>query len=259
MVETVKIRSRRSAEMRRPSFFWVIASLVLPIWSLMVQYRFTPQSKLPQQGSFILAPNHYSEIDPIAVGAACWHMGRLPRFMAKGSLFRVPVVGWVLRTTGQVQVARPGGDTSRLSDINPIKAANELIQRDSGVIVYPEGSLTREPNLWPMRGKTGAVRLALASGIPLYPMAHWGAQKLMPRYGKSIRPFPRKRILVNIGEPLDLSEFAELPIDQKVVTAATDKLMEKISELLGELRGETPPAERWNPSKQGQSETGRFE
>lgn len=245
--------------MRRPNVFWLIASLVLPIWSLMVKYRFTPKSKLPQQGPFILAPNHYSEIDPIAIGAACWHMGRLPRFLAKGSLFKIPVLGAIMRASGQIPVARQGADGSRQNDMNSIHAANQLIQRDSGIIVYPEGSLTREPNLWPMRGKTGAVRLALASGIPLYPVAHWGAQKLMPRYGKSIRPFPRKQILVNVGEPLDLSEFMGLQIDQKVVTAATDKLMAKIAELLGELRGETPPAERWNPSKQGQSETGRFE
>lgn len=258
MVETIKIRSRWSAEKRRPSFFWILACLVLPLWSLMVRHRFTPQSKLPQTGPFILAPNHYSEIDPLVMGVVSWHLGRLPRFMAKASLFRVPVLGWFLRMSGQIPVERPGA-TSAETQKNPMDAASELIRREAGVIIYPEGSLTRDPDLWPMRGKTGAVRLALESGIPLYPVAHWGTQHLMPRYGKKIHPFPRKEIRVSIGEPLDLSEFADRPIDQKTVTEATDVLMAKISELLAGLRGEDAPAERWNPSKQGQSETGRFE
>lgn len=253
MRETVKLRSRSSAEKRRPSVFWFLAALILPLWSCMVRYRFTPESKLPKTGPFILSPNHYSEIDPVAVGAAVWHMGRLPRFMAKASLFKVPVVGWVLRSSGQVPVERVGS-----SGASAMGAANALIRNDAGVIVYPEGSLTREPNLWPMRGKTGAVRLALESGIALIPMAHWGTQELMPRYGKRIHPFPRKTIRVAVGEPLDLSRFACRDIDQKVVTEATDLLMEEITKLLAGLRGEPAPAERWDPSKHQQNETGRF-
>ena len=242
---------------KKPSFFWLLASLVLPLWSLMVQYRFTPNSKIPQKGAFILSPNHYSEIDPIVIGAMTWHMGRLPRFMAKASLFKIPVVKWLLNASGQIPVDRSGvvGSTG---DGNPMGAAAELIQRDACVIIYPEGSLTRDPDLWPMRGKSGAIRLALEGGIPIYPVAHWGTQELMPRYGKKIRPFPRKRITIAIGDPLDLSEFEGQHIDQKTVTRATEKLMNEIAKLLSELRGEEAPETRWNPSARGQSETGRF-
>lgn len=254
MVETVKIKSRTSAEKKRPGMFALLAFLILPLWSLMVKHRFTPQSKIPATGPFILAPNHYSEIDPLVMGVVTWHLGRLPRFMAKASLFKIPVLSWLLRSSGQIPVERAGNSRGE----NPMSQASELIKRQAGVVVYPEGSLTRDPDLWPMRGKTGAVRLALESGIALYPAAHWGTHKLMPRYGKMIHPFPRKLIEVNIGEPLDLSEFEGKPIDQKVVTQATEKLMNEIARLLGELRGEEPPKERWNPSQQGQTETGRF-
>lgn len=255
MSDTVKMRSTASAEKRRPSVFWVLATLVLPFWSLMVRYRFTPESRLPQRGSFILSPNHYSEIDPIAMGAAVWHLGRAPRFLAKASLFKLPVVGWLLRASGQVPVERDG--RTRSSASNPLGAAGELIRREAGVIVYPEGSLTRDPDLWPMRGKSGAVRLALESGMPLIPVAHWGTQRLMPRYGKRIHPFPRKTIEIAVGEPLDLSRF-EGRTDQRSITEATDLLMAEIAKLLGGLRGETPPEERWDPSKHQQNETGRF-
>ncbi len=256
-METVKLRSRSSAEKRRPSIFWVLASLVIPLWSCMVRYRFTRDSKLPQSGPFILSPNHYSEVDPLAMGVAIWHLGRLPRFMAKASLFRVPVVGWALRASGQIPVERAGSgrDGSRS---NPISAASQVIGKQAGVIVYPEGSLTRDPELWPMRGKSGAVRLALETGIPLIPAAHWGTQELMPRYGKRIRPFPRKTIHVAIGEPLDLSPFTNRDVDQQTVGEATELLMTRITELLAGLRGEQPPAERWDPAKHGQSETGRI-
>lgn len=254
MTHTVKLRSRPSAEKRRPSMFWLLAGMILPLWSLMVRYRFTPTSKLPS-GPFILAPNHYSEIDPIAMGAAVWHLGRLPRFMAKASLFKVPVLGWVLRASGQIPVEREGSSRSGTS---PMGAANQLIERQAGVIVYPEGTLTRDPELWPMRGKSGAVRLALASGIPLIPVAHWGTQRLMPRYGKRIHPFPRKTIEVAVGEPLDLSRYRDRGLDQRVVSEATKDLMDAITALLAELRGEQPPAELWDPSKHQQSETGRF-
>ncbi|MGJ0204641.1 1-acyl-sn-glycerol-3-phosphate acyltransferase [Leucobacter sp. gxy201] len=254
MSHTVKLRSRPSAEKRRPSMFWFLASAILPIWSLMVRYRFTPTSKLPRTGPFILAPNHYSEIDPIAMGAAVWHLGRLPRFMAKASLFKVPVLGWAMRRSGQIPVERQGSARGG----SPMGAANQLIAQESGVIVYPEGSLTRDPQLWPMRGKSGAVRLAIESGIPLIPVAHWGTQKLMPRYGKRIHPFPRKTIEVSVGEPIDLDKYRGRPLDQRVVTEATKELMDAITVLLVELRGEPAPSEQWDPSKHDQSETGRF-
>lgn len=257
MADTVKLRSLASPEKRRPSIFWFLAALILPLWSCIVRYRFTRDSKLPATGPFILSPNHYSEIDPVVMGAAVWHLGRLPRFMAKASIFKVPVVGAILRASGQIPVEREGA-SRQSSQENPMGAASALIERQSSVIVYPEGSLTRDPNLWPMRGKTGAVRLALESGIPLIPAAHWGTQELMPRYGKRIHPFPRKTIHVAVGKPLDLSAFEGRAIDQKVVNEATSMLMTEIARLLGELRGEQPPAELWDPAKHQQSETGRF-
>ncbi|MFF8818085.1 MULTISPECIES: lysophospholipid acyltransferase family protein [Leucobacter] len=257
MTKTVKLRSQPGAEKRRPSMFWLLAGLILPVWSLMVRYRFTPQSKLPKTGPFILAPNHFSEIDPIAMGAAIWHLGRVPHFMAKESLFKVPVLGWMMRKSGQIPVERAGATRSTGLD-NPMSSASKLIENQGGVIVYPEGTLTRDPDLWPMRGKSGAVRLALESGIPLIPAAHWGTQELMPRYGKSIRPFPRKTIEVAIGEPIDMSEFEGRHIDQKLINEATKKLMNEITALLEGLREEKAPEERWDPAKHQQNETGRF-
>lgn len=242
-------------ETRRPSFFWVLAAIVLPIWNLSVRYRFHHPERMPQQGALVLAPNHYSEIDPLVMGVASWKLGRLPRFLAKASLFKVPVLGWFLRTSGQIPVERSGS-----SGHQALRAAESLVEHGRMVIVYPEGSLTRDPDLWPMRGKTGAVRIALERGIPLVPVAHWGTQALMPRYGKKVHLFGRKKTIdVIVGEPVDLSAYEGKPLDQSTLTAATAELMDAIAALLAELRGEPAPAERWDPVVHGQKETGRLE
>ncbi|MEV4688583.1 lysophospholipid acyltransferase family protein [Microbacterium sp. LWH3-1.2] len=249
-------RPHASAEKTRPSVFWPLAGLLVPLLSLLFKLEIEDGRKLPRDGAYVLAPNHMSEIDPLVVALAVWRLGRAPRFMAKESLFRVPVLGWVLRATGMVPVARA---TSAAAARATLEASQTLVQHGRGVIVYPEGSLTREPNLWPMRGKTGAVRLALAGGIPVIPMAHWGSQQVLPRYGK-LKLWPlRRRVRVIVGDPVNLTRFVGAASSQTALIEATDAVMADISGLLSQLRDEPAPAQRWNPADHGQKETGRLE
>jgi 1-acyl-sn-glycerol-3-phosphate acyltransferase len=249
-------RLRASTEKSRPSIFWPLAAIVVPLASLIFKVEVRDGHKLPREGAYVLAPNHASEIDPIVIALAVWRMGRAPRFMAKESLFRVPVLGWVLRVTGMVPVARASSASAARATL---EASETLVRHGRGVIVYPEGTLTRDPGLWPMRGKTGAVRLALAGDIPLIPMAQWGAQQVLPRYGK-LKLWPlRRRVTVIVGDPVDLSAYRKSQAQPATLVAATDVLMADISALVGELRGEPAPAARWNPADHGQKETGRLE
>lgn len=256
MTAVASTASRPSDEKRRPSVFWPLAAVVVPAVGLLAKIEIEGAERLPREGAYVLAPNHCSEIDPLIVAVAVWRMGRAPRFMAKESLFRVPVLGAVLRATGMVPVARA---SSAGGARQTIESSRELVAHDRGVIVYPEGSLTRDPDLWPMRGKTGAVRLALAGDIPLVPLAHWGAQEILPRYGKLRLWPPRRRVRVVVGEPLDLTPYRGTQTQPATLAAATDLLMARIAELLSGLRGEPAPAERWNPASHGQKETGRLE
>ena len=244
---------RRKPEKTSPSAFWPVAGIVVPILRLATRITVVDAEKVPAAGPFILAPNLYCEIDPVVLGYAVWMVGRAPRFLTKASLFKVPVVGLALRSTGQIPVERGGRASGTLG------AAEQLVGGGRPVIVYPEGSLTRDPAMWPMRGKTGAVRLALEHGIPLIPAAHWGTQDLMARYGKKVSLFPPAKITVKFGDPVDLSRFAGRPLDAAVLMEATELVMAAITRLLEDLRGETAPAERWDPKKQGQTETGRFD
>ena len=247
----------RSPEKSRPSLFWALAVPILPVVGFLAKIEIHGKEKLPRSGSFVLAPNHYSELDPLIVAVAVWRLGRAPRFMAKESLFQIPVLGWLLRKTGMIPVARAASATAAKQTISQSRT---LVENDRGVIVYPEGTLTRDPELWPMRGKSGAVRLALSGDIPLIPMAQWGTQNIMGRYQKrlSIWP-PRKRIKVVIGDPVDLSDLSGRATEQATLNEATTRLMNAITALLEDLRQETAPKTRWNPSDHGQKETGRLD
>lgn len=249
-------RRRASSEKTRPSIFWPLGAIVVPTMALLMKIEIEDGDKLPRDGAFVLAPNHYSEFDPLAVAVAVWKLGRAPRFMAKESLFRVPVLGWVLHKTGMIPVSR---DSSKASAQRTLQASETLVEHGRGVIVYPEGSLTREPDLWPMRGKSGAVRLALDGDIPLIPVAHWGVQAIMPRYGKLKLWPPRRLVRFAFGDPIDLAAYRGRQNQPAALVEATDVLMGSIAELLSRLRNEPAPAERWNPADHGQKEIGRLE
>ncbi len=239
-------------EKSRPSAFWPLAAIIVPAVGLFARIEIRGAENLPREGAYVLAPNHNSEFDPLTVAVAVWRLGRAPRFMAKESLFKVPVLGSALRATGMVPVPRASASANQ-----SMKAAQQIAKDGRGVIVYAEGTLTRDPELWPMRGKTGAVRLALAGDLPLIPMAQWGVQQILPRYGK-LR-FPRRsHVIVEFGPAMDLSEYAG-STSPAVLTRATDELMGRISQMLSGIRGLPAPAERWDPSKHGQNETGRLE
>jgi len=230
----------------------VVAGIAIPIFEFVARYRMRGLDHIPKRGAFVIAANHVTNFDPLTTSYLVWRGGRVPRFLAKASLFKVPALGWLLRFTGQIPVERDG------SGPDPLKAATRLIDDELAVVVYPEGTLTRDPDEWPMRGKSGAVRLALQHGIPLVPMAHWGVQRILPRYGGRLSLFPRKNVEMLVGAPIDLTPWAGRAGDAKALAEATTVLMNEIARLLGELRDETPPVERWNPVAHGQTEWGRF-
>lgn len=246
-------RSPRRGPRRRPEKLlrWrIIAAIMIPLFEFLGEYGVRGLDHIPRRGAMVFAPNHITNFDPLTTAYMLWLGGRVPRFLAKASLFRVPVLGGILRFTGQIPVERGGGGP------DPLEAAARLIDEELAVIVYPEGTLTRDPGEWPMRGKTGAVRLALERGIPLVPMAHWGVQGILPRYGRRLRIWRRARVDVLVGPPLDLSPW-QGRTDAAAYAEATAYLMSEITRLLSILRREQPPLERWDPAAHGQTEYGK--
>lgn len=249
-VDAAPSSERRPTREKTPIWRF-LAALVVPAVLALARFRFRHAERIPATGPFIMVANHYSDFDPLVTAYTLWKHGRAPHYLAKASLFRIPIVGGAFRVTDQVPVERAVGGSA------PLAAAKQLIDKQLALVIYPEGTLTRDPDLWPMRGKFGAARLALEHGIPVIPAASWGAQRVLPRWSKKISLFPRKDVEVIIGEPLDLSRWAGEHESQTALAAATDAMMQAITELLQQLRDGTPPATRWDPAEHGQSEFGR--
>lgn len=208
---------------------------------------------LPIAGGFVACSNHISHLDPLTLGHFLVDHGWPPRFLAKEALFEVPVIGRIVRGAGQIPVRRGSGDAS-LS----LEAAIAAVRAGECVAVYPEGTLTRDPNLWPMVGKTGAARIALTAGVPVIPIAQWGAQELLEPYGKRLHVFRRPLVHVWAGPPVDLAPWQGRPLDATVLAQATDAILDAITGLLEQIRGEKAPAERWDPRLHDQPLTGDF-
>lgn len=207
---------------------------------------------LPASGGCVVAINHVSEFDPLSTAHFVYDNGRFPRFLGKAEVFEIPLIGRILRRAGQIPVFRQSDNASKA-----FGAAVEAVNEGRCVVIYPEGTLTRDPQQWPMVGKTGAARIALATGCPLVPVAQWGPQEVLPPYRWRPRPFPRKVMHVLAGAPVDFSDLADQPVTAERLGTATDRLMTAITTLLEEIRGERAPAVRFDPKVEGVSETGR--
>lgn len=221
--------------------FRTAAAVVRPALNLMMGKEWRGLDKLPEQG-FIAVANHISELDPLAVAHAVYCGGSTPHFMAKDSLFRAPVLGSALRGLKQVPVAR----SDRRAAQESLQVAQEVMDSGGAIIIYPEGTLTRDPDLWPMRAKTGAARLALSTGAPLIPITHWGVQDFFPPYAKAPRPLPRKRYVLQVGDPIDLSDLRDKPLGRAVLNASTERVEQALTDELAQLRGQTPPEGIWD-------------
>jgi 1-acyl-sn-glycerol-3-phosphate acyltransferase len=227
---------------RRRLGFWlrVAVTILRPPMVVLTRHDWQATENLPSTGGVVVCPNHISYVDPVAVAHFVYDNGRNPRFLAKSEIFGVPFVGRVLRGAGQIPVYRDSTNAARAySD------ALAAVERGECVIVYPESTITRDPDLWPMVGKTGAARIALATGAPVVPLAQWGAQDVLAPYGKKVRLFPRKTMHLRAGPPVDLAEFRDRPLTPETLRAATEKIMSGISAELEVLRAEKAPAVRY--------------
>jgi 1-acyl-sn-glycerol-3-phosphate acyltransferase len=102
-----------------------------------------------------------------------------------------------------------------------------------------------------MVGRTGAARIALASGAPVVPVAQWGAHHLLYPYSAKPRLFPPTRIDMLVGDPVDLEDLRARPVTPETIHEATDRIMAAITALLEQVRGEKAPAERFDPRRAG--------
>ena len=237
---------------RRPwgySKFWRALSVTVlrPLLHLLINNKHAGRSNIPKKGGVILAPNHLSYVDWGTDALFCYEAGRYPVFMIKGSMFRVKGIGPFLYKAGQLPVNRGAADAALV-----LKVAEEALAQGAAVIVYPEATATRDPDLWPMVSKTGVARLALTSGAPVIPIAHWGTQEILPYGSKKVFSGlflpPRKTVHTIAGPPVDLSAWQGKHTSARALREATAAIMGEVAALVGQLRGEEPPTVPYDPA-----------
>jgi 1-acyl-sn-glycerol-3-phosphate acyltransferase len=223
---------------------WRMLSVILlrPLLTLLIRNKWQGQENIPESGGVILAPNHMSYVDWGTDALFCYGTGRYPVFLIKDSAFKVPMAGHFLYKAGQLPVHRGRADAALV-----LKEAEKALASGAVVIIYPEATATRDPGLWPMVAKTGVARLALSTGAPVIPVAHWGTQDILPYGSTKVRLFPRKTVRTVAGPPVDLSRWAGQHSSAKALRAATAAVMAEVTALVAQLREEEPPAIPYDP------------
>ncbi|MGI8529886.1 MAG: lysophospholipid acyltransferase family protein [Geodermatophilaceae bacterium] len=227
---------------RGPLGWWLRLSAIVvrPVVRLMFRFRWAGQQHVPRTGGVILMANHVSKLDPFSIARFTWDAGRIPRFLVKEGLFGVFFVGAVLRGARQIPVRRGTNEAT-----TALRAAEQALRDGEAVVVYPEGTVTRDPDWWPMQGKTGLARLWLATDVPVIPVAQWGQQRSWDYHTGKFRLFPRKRVVVVAGPPVDLSYFRGRPVTPEALREITDTAFSAVRDLLAVERDEPAPDGFW--------------
>lgn len=227
--------------------------VLIPIFRLTMKRDWRGAENLPKTGRAIVASNHLSYLDVLVLTDFLFTNGRAPRYLGKAGVFRTPIIGKIILAAGQIPVERESSDARKAVD-----HAKILLEKGHLLGVYPEGTLTRDEDLWPMVAKTGCARLALATDTPVIPIAQWGSQKILPRYRNRINLFPRKTIEMRAGAPVDLSRWKGMHEDPQALKEATAEIMRAITSMLEDIRGEKRTSVIFDPHNSHLPKTGNF-
>lgn len=242
-------------------------SRVSPIWFVLTQLDrgfVRLVGRLEVTGTFpeelrdrpgLIAANHIGMFDPFVLTAALREAGVTPRFVLTGGLLDTPVIGWGLRQGGSIRV-----DRGKNNVIEAFARTTEALRSASGpMLVYPEGRVSREPGLWPERGKTGVARMALAGKVPVMTISQWGAHEavywgtervtgwrdfvpLLMSWLRAIRDRPVFK--VHFGPLVELSDLSEHTPGDAV--RAHKRIMQAITDNLVPLRADEPDTPRFH-------------
>ena len=222
-------------------------AVMYPMAFLLGRQRIAGAEHARRKGGYLLVANHISHLDPLFDSVAVRKTGRIPRFMAKASLWKVPVLGQALANSEQIPVDRAGAGAGQ----NSLDAATAAILAGKVVLIYPDGTVTRDPDMWPMKPRMGVGALALTGDFPVIPVAHWGSNKVYTSYveGRRFHPLPRKEVHTVFGAPVDLDDLRAGAHDARAIRTASIRIMSAVREMVGEVRGVTPPTEFYDQRK----------
>ena len=203
-----------------------------------VRRRYRGLDNVPASGGAVIAVNHTAYTDFMPVGLGLARAGRRGRFMIKSEVMDIAIMRFLVHRTRAVPVDRSAGSEA-------FAAAVDALRDGELVLVYPEATISRSFEL--KEFKSGAVRMAAESGVPVIPVIVWGAQR---QWSKGVR-----RRIGRHSIPIDVAFGAPLPVSaDEDPTAATERLRAAMVELLHRVQDsypEAPPGADWLPARLG--------
>jgi 1-acyl-sn-glycerol-3-phosphate acyltransferase len=222
---------------------WVM--IIYPIVGALFKIRWRDLARVPSpdEGGVLIVLNHVSQVDTLLMARFVWQSGRVPRFMIKAGVFDWPAVGHMMKGAGQIPVYRGTTDAAK-----SLRDAVAALEQGEAIVIYPEGTTTKDPANWPMQAKTGVARLVLLSpDTPVVPVGQWGPHRMggfaLSRLGR------RRTSLLSVGAPLDLSRWRGAEPTAETLRTITDEIMGAVRAEVAELRGEPAPAEFFKPAR----------
>jgi 1-acyl-sn-glycerol-3-phosphate acyltransferase len=198
-------------------WYFTVYHLTRLIARVFFRFRILHPERMIQEGPVILAMNHESYLDPPFAGIGCQ---RAIYFLARKSLFDVPVLGWILPKLNVIPVDQEGGDRTAL------KALIRILRANHCALVFPEGSRTLDGNFQPAQPGVGFVIAKTLA--PVVPMRIFGAHRALPRGGGKLRFC---RITIAIGEPLRFSAAEVEGYGREVYPRLSQRVMDAIAAL----------------------------
>lgn len=218
------------------STYLLAKAILKPALRAWFKWHIEGLEHIPRRGAAILACNHIAFLDPFATAYAVDKARRVPRYLAKSELFEDKRIAWILKGAKQIPVRRGTREAPMALD-----AAEAALEKGEIVVIFPEGTITADPDLAPMEAKTGIGRLALLSGAPVLPCAVWGTQNVWPKgYAKRWWP-PGQEILMRIAGPRRYTGDARSPEEWRRVGV---DVMSEIGSLVASLRPAIPDRRR---------------
>jgi len=190
------------------------------LFQLLFHAHTRGEKNIPGKGPVLIAPNHVSFLDPVAVGTAT---RRRLHYMARDDLFTIPILGWLIKNLNTFPVKKDRADP------RAIKEALRVLKKGEALLVFPEG--TRSPDGRLLPGELGIGMLAWHSRATIIPTAIIGSERALPVGAKWIK---RERITVRFGRAISPEEFPKRQNRREAYQAISDKIMERIKKLKAE-------------------------
>lgn len=214
------------------TLIWKVGRILFgAFFHLIFRMRFVDTHYLPATGGGVVAPNHISSLDPLVIELLVARRHRTLHFFSGTEFFARPVIGHGLRAFDQIPLKRGANDTEAMGKAIELARGGKLFG------LFPEGKINNEEAL--LRGRRGAVRVAVGSGTPLIPMGIWGTQVRWPSAGLASRRPWRPTVVVVVGEPMPVDPSAT---SAREVLHLTNDLMARIEELRDRARAIARPA-----------------